>query len=143
MESETNHNCNFCEKPNALKKCGKSHTRCKPIRFCNKNCETSAHSKERESKVTANENPGDNSGKSLKQLQIESEIKKEAKNDRRMRRNINRAINAPERAILTPNQMSALRGITSTTNTPRARNGQRQEGIRVPPTPEDGTQDQN
>ena len=143
MESETNHNCNFCEKPNALKKCRKSYTRCKPIRFCNKNCETSAHSKERESKVTANENPGDNSGKSLKQLQIESEIKKEAKNDRRMRRNINRAINAPERAILTPNQMSALRGITSTTNTPRARNGQRQEGIRVPPTPEDGTQDQN
>ena len=142
MESETNHNCNFCENPNALKKCGKSHTRCKPIRFCNKNCETSAHSKERESKVTTNENPGENSGKSLKDA-IESEIKKEAKRRRNLNININRAINAPERAILTSNQISALRGITRTTNTPRARNGQRQEGIRVPPTPEDGTQDQN
>ena len=143
MESETNHNCNFCEKPNALKKCGKSHTRCKQIRFCNKNCETSAHSKERESKVAANENPGDNSGKSLTNA-IESEIKKEAKKEIKRRRNINRAINAPERAILkNPNQISALRGITNTTNTPRVRNGQSQEGIRVPPTPEDGNQDQN
>ena len=74
MESETNHNCNFCKKPNALKKCGKSHTRCKTIRFCNKNCETSAHSKERESKVSANENPVDDSGNSFEKA-IKAEIK--------------------------------------------------------------------
>ena len=75
MESETN--CNFCEKPNALKKCGKSHTRCKQIRYCNKNCETLAHSKERESKVSANDNPIDNSGNSFEKA-IKAEIKREA-----------------------------------------------------------------
>ena len=75
MESEKIHNCSFCENPNILKKCGKSHTRCKQIRFCNKNCETAAHSKERKSKVTANENPGDESLKNA----IESEIKRDRK----------------------------------------------------------------
>ena len=94
MESETNHNCGFCENPNALKKCGKSHTRCKQIRFCNKNCDTAAHFKERESKLTANENPGDDSGKSLKHA-IESEIKRDGKKERRNQRNMLLILNAP------------------------------------------------
>ena len=142
MESETNHNCNFCKKPNALKKCGKSHTRCKTIRFCNKNCETSAHSKERESKVSANENPIDNSGNSFEKA-IKAEIKRDAKRKRRGQRNLKFAMQDSESAFLNPDQFKALRQIASSANTPRPRNGQRQEDIRVPPTPEDGNQDQN
>ena len=81
MESEKIHNCGFCDNPNVLKKCGKAHTRCKQIRFCNKTCETAAHSKERKSEVTANENPGDESLKNA----IESEMKREAKKERKLR----------------------------------------------------------
>ena len=136
MESETNQNCGFCENPNALKKCGKSHTRCKQIRFCNKNCDTAAHSKERESKVTANENPGDKNKKSLKDA-IESEFKRVAKADRKVHQNINRAMHNP-RVTMNKDQIKTLLGMTSSANNPRARNG-----IRVPQTPEYGTQDQN
>ena len=134
MESETNHNCNFCEKPNALKKCGKSHTRCQQIRFCNKSCDTTAHSKERESKVSANENPVDDSGNSFEKT-IKAEIKRDAKRKRRGQRNLKFAMQG--NAILDPDQFKALRQIASSANTPRPRNGQRQEDIRVPPTPED------
>ena len=142
MESETNHNCNFCETPNALKKCGKSHTRCKQIRFCNKNCDTAAHSKERESKVTANENPSDNSGNSFEKA-IKAEIKRDAKTQRKEHQNMLVALNAPDRiARLNQDEIKILHSMRSSANTPRARNGQRQ-GIRVPQTPEDGTQDQH
>ena len=123
MESETNHNCNFCKKPNALKKCGKSHTRCKTIRFCNKNCETSAHSKERESKVSANENPIDNSGNSFEKA-IKAEIKKDAKKERKVHQDMVRTLNAPDRIC----HAWVLHYMRSSANTPRARNGQRQEG---------------
>ena len=123
MESETNHNCNFCKKPNALKKCGKSHTRCKTIRFCNKNCETSAHSKERESKVSANENPIDNSGNSFEKA-IKAEIKKDAKKERKVHQDMVRILNAPDRIC----HAWVLHYMRSSANTPRARNGQRQEG---------------
>ena len=126
MESETNHNCNFCEKPNALKKCGKSHTRYKQIRFCNKNCETSAHSKERESKVSANDNPIDDSGNSFEKT-IKAEIKRDAKRKRRGQRNLKFAMQDFESAFLNPDQFKALRQIASSANTPRPRNGQRQE----------------
>ena len=126
MESETNHNCNFCEKPNALKKCGKSHTRCKQIRFYNKNCETSAHSKERESKVSANDNPIDDSGNSFEKT-IKAEIKRDAKRKRRGQRNLKFAMQDFESAFLNPDQFKALRQIASSANTPRPRNGQRQE----------------
>ena len=132
MESETN--CNFCEKPNALKKCGKSHTRCQQIRFCNKSCDTTAHSKERESKVSANENPVDDSGNSFEKT-IKAEIKRDAKRKRRGQRNLKFAMQG--NAILDPDQFKALRQIASSANTPRPRNGQRQEDVRVPPTPED------
>jgi hypothetical protein len=134
MESEKIHNCSFCENPNILKKCGKSHTRCKQIRFCNKNCETAAHSKERKSKVTANENPGDESLKNA----IESEIKR----DRKTHQNFMYAMNNPDNVIMTPDKFKALQGMTSSVNFPGARNGQRR-GIRVPQSPEDGTQDQS
>ena len=136
MDSETNHNCNFCEKPNALKKCGKSHTRCKQIIYCNKNCENLAHSKERESKVTANENPVDDSGNSFEKA-IKAEIKRDAKRKRRGQRNLKFAMQDFESAFLNPDQFKALRQIASSANTPRPRNGQRQEDVRVPPTPED------
>jgi hypothetical protein len=89
MESEKIHNCGFCDNPNVSKKCGKSHTRCKETRFCNKTCETAAHSKERKSDVTTNEDPVDESLKNA----IESEIKRKAKKERQTRLNIIRAMN--------------------------------------------------
>ena len=136
MESEKIHNCGFCDNPNVSKKCGKSHTRCKQTRFCNKTCETAAHSKERKSEVTANKNPGDESLKNA----IESEMKTVAKKERRQHQNIVRSMNRPERAILNRDQIKILQGITSSANFPGARNGQEP---RVPQSPEDGTQNQN
>ena len=137
MELEKIHNCGFCDNPNALKKCGKSHTRHKETRFCNKTCEAAAHSKERKSEVTANENPGDESLKNA----IESEMKRVAKMERKQRQNAIRLMNCPERRIhLNRDQIKMLQGITSSANFPGARNGQEP---RVPQCPEDGTQDQN
>ena len=138
MESEKIHNCGFCDNPNVLKKCGKAHTRCKQIRFCNKTCETAAHSKERKSEVTANENPGDESLKNA----IESEMKRLAKNERKRQKNINFAMNRPGQVALTQDHIRILQSMTNSTSFPGARNGQRQ-GIRVPQSPEDGTQNQN
>ena len=40
--------CGFCQEPNPAKKCSKSHSRCKGILFCNKNCEISSHKKQKE-----------------------------------------------------------------------------------------------
>ena len=40
--------CGFCQKSNPVKKCSKSHSRCKGILFCNKNCEISSHKKQKE-----------------------------------------------------------------------------------------------
>ena len=40
--------CGFCQKLNPVKKCSKSHSRCKGILFCNKNCEISSHKKQKE-----------------------------------------------------------------------------------------------
>jgi hypothetical protein len=122
MESEKIHNCGFCDNPNVSKKCGKSHTRCKETRFCNKTCETAAHSKERKSEVTANENPVDESLKNA----IESEIKRKAKRERQTRLNIIRAMNrgGSGRIQNLPTFPGAM-------------------VIVVPQSPEDGTQDQN
>ena len=142
MESEKIHNCGFCDNPNVLKKCGKSHTRCKQIRYCNKNCETAAHSKERQSKeavAVTNENPGDESLKNA----IESEMKRVAKRERQNRQNVIRIMNCPDRPTLNRDQyasMQGMQGMTSSTNFPEARNDQ---DSRVPQSPEDGIQDQN
>ena len=136
MESGKTYDCGFCDNPNALKKCGKSHTRHKETRFCNKTCEAAAHSKERKSEVTANENPGDEFLKNA----IESEMKRLAKKERQNRQNIIRGMSAHDRGIPRMDQIKALQGVTSSANFPRARNGQEP---RVPQSPEDGTQDQN
>ena len=138
MESEKIHNCGFCDNPNALKKCGKSHTRHKETRFCNKTCEAAAHSKERKTEVTANENPVDESLKNA----IESEMKRSAKKERKLCQNIIRAINRPEivSSFDYRIQSGSIQEVTSSTNFPEARNGQES---RVPQSPEDGTQDQN
>ena len=122
MESEKIHNCGFCDNPNVSKKCGKSHTRCKETRFCNKTCETAAHSKERKSDVTTNEDPVDESLKNA----IESEIKRKAKKERQTRLNIIRAMNrgGSGRIQNLPTFPGAM-------------------VIVVPQSPEDGTQDQN
>ena len=136
MESEKTYDCGFCDNPNALKKCGKSHTRHKETRFCNKTCEAAAHSKEKKSEVTANENPGDEFLKNA----IESEMKRLAKKERQNHQNIIRAISAHDRGLPNMDQIKALQGVTSSANS--ARNDERR-GVRVPQSPEDGTQDQN
>ena len=140
MESEKTYDCGFCDNPNALKKCGKSHTRHKETRFCNKTCEAAAHSKERKTEVTANENPGDESLKNA----IESEMKRLAKKERKQHQNIIRSMNRPEGCTLVPDQLRILQGMTRSANS--ARNNERRGviiSVRVPQSPEDGTQDQN
>ena len=136
MESEKIYNCGYCDNPNALKKCGKSHTRHKETRFCNKTCEAAAHSNERKTEVTANENPDNESLKNA----IESEMKRLAKKERQNHQNIIRAISAHDRGLPNMDQIKALQGVTSSANS--ARNDERR-GVRVPQSPEDGTQDQN
>ena len=136
MESEKTYDCGFCDNPNALKKCGKSHTRHKETRFCNKTCEAAGHSKERKTEVTANENPDNESLKNA----IESEMKRLAKKERQNRQNIIRGMSAHDRGIPRMDQIKALQGLTSSANS--ARNDERR-GVRVPQSPEDGTQDQN
>ena len=117
MESKKIHNCGFCDNSNVLKKCGKAHTRCKQTRFCNKTCET----KERNSEVTANENPGDESLKNA----AESEMKRLAKKERKIQQNINFAMNRPGDVVLTQDNIRILQIMTSSTSFSGARNGQR------------------
>ena len=46
--------CKFCEKAsNPTKKCSKSHSRCKGLLFCDKNCELNHHKKEKEAEKEA------------------------------------------------------------------------------------------
>merc|ERR1712086_938555 len=47
ISSEENSGCFFCQKPDPIKKCSKSHSRCKGKLFCNKNCELSFHKSEK------------------------------------------------------------------------------------------------
>ena len=44
--------CGFCQEPNPAKKCSKSHSRCKGILFCNKNCDINSHRKQKEEEET-------------------------------------------------------------------------------------------
>ena len=47
-ENETeNTGCFLCQKPDPVKKCSKSHSRCKGNFFCDKNCELSFHKSEK------------------------------------------------------------------------------------------------
>ena len=41
-----NTGCFLCQKPDPVKKCSKSHSRCKGKLFCDKNCERSRHKSE-------------------------------------------------------------------------------------------------
>ena len=78
MESAENKNCGHCNNPWAVKKCCKSHTRCKEVRFCNKHCEKDAHVKPTEKQPEDPEDPE----KLLKQ-EIEAEMKNNAKWERK------------------------------------------------------------
>ena len=80
MESVENHNCGHCNTPGAVKKCCKSHTRCKEVRFCNKHCEKDAHVKKPTEKQP--EDPNEYAEKLLKQ-EVEAQMKKNAKDERR------------------------------------------------------------
>ena len=46
-ESTENTQCFLCQKPDPVKKCSKSHSRCKGNFFCDKNCELSFHKSEK------------------------------------------------------------------------------------------------
>ena len=47
LNSTENTGCFLCQKPNPVKKCSKSHSRCKGKLFCDKNCEMSLHKSEK------------------------------------------------------------------------------------------------
>ncbi len=47
LNSAENAGCFFCQKPDPVKKCSKSHSRCKGKLFCDKNCELSLHKSEK------------------------------------------------------------------------------------------------
>ena len=79
MESAENQTCGACNAPGAVKKCCKSHTRCKKVRFCNKHCEKDAHVKK--PTETQPEDPNENAEKLLKQ-EVEAEMKRNAKVER-------------------------------------------------------------
>ena len=46
-ENAENTGCFLCQKPDPVKKCSKSHSRCKGKLFCDKNCEMSLHKSEK------------------------------------------------------------------------------------------------
>merc|ERR1739844_342005 len=46
-ENTENTGCFLCQKPDPVKKCSKSHSRCKGKLFCNKTCELSFHKSEK------------------------------------------------------------------------------------------------
>merc|ERR1712086_554466 len=46
-ENTENTGCFLCQKPDPVKKCSKSHSRCKGNFFCDKNCELSFHKSEK------------------------------------------------------------------------------------------------
>merc|ERR1711971_1257775 len=46
-ENTENTGCFFCQNPDPVKKCSKSHSRCKGKFFCDKNCELSLHKSEK------------------------------------------------------------------------------------------------
>ena len=83
MESAENKNCGHCNNPGAVKKCCKSHSRCKEVRFCNKHCEKDAHVKKPNERQP--EDPKEYAKKLLKQ-EIEAEMKRKAKVERRTNR---------------------------------------------------------
>merc|ERR1712154_585259 len=47
LNSSEGMGCALCQKPNPVKKCSKSHSRCKGKLFCDKNCEMSSHKEEK------------------------------------------------------------------------------------------------
>merc|ERR1712062_271976 len=50
INSEKVPTCELCRAENPIKKCSKSHSRCKGKLFCNKNCEFGFHKREKEAK---------------------------------------------------------------------------------------------
>ena len=80
MDSAQSQNCGHCNTPGAVKKCCKSHTRCKEVRFCNKTCEKTAHFKK-----PAEKQPDDPNeyAENLLKKEVEAEMKKNAKYERR------------------------------------------------------------
>ena len=84
MESAENQNCGHCNNPGAVKKCCKSHTRCKEVRFCNKHCEKDAHVKKPTEKQP--ENPGGEDAENLLKQEVEAEMKQYAKVEKRKNR---------------------------------------------------------
>ena len=50
ISTEEKTGCFLCQIPDPIKKCSKSHSRCKGRLFCDKNCELSLHSAEKAAK---------------------------------------------------------------------------------------------
>ena len=92
MESVENQNCGHCNTPGAVKKCCKSHTRCKEVRFCNKHCEKDAHAKKPTEKQP--EDPKEYAENLLKK-EVEAEMKRNAK----IERDNNRWVSTPSNRL--------------------------------------------
>ena len=102
MESVENQNCGHCNTPGAVKKCCKSHTRCKEVRFCNKHCEKDAHAKKPTEKQP--EDPKEYAENLLKK-EVEAEMKKNAK----VERNYNRRLEGANHCFLPAKNKEALK----------------------------------
>ena len=89
MDSAQSQNCGHCNTPGAVKKCCKSHTRCKEVRFCNKTCEKNAHVKKPAEKQP--EDPDEYAEKLLKK-----EVEAEMKNNAKLERSLNKLASQPK-----------------------------------------------
>jgi hypothetical protein len=80
--------CAFCYKPEPIKKCSKSHSRCKGKLFCDKICETQSHKKVVEQPTTeegaVNENDTEND---LLEKQMSEAAKAEKAKKKKARKN--------------------------------------------------------
>merc|ERR1739840_37652 len=86
--------CALCQKPNPVKKCSKSHSRCKGKLFCDKNCEMSSHKEEKTKALEASakleaENSSEkdeNEAKLAKEMEAAAKAEK-AKNKKAKKKN--------------------------------------------------------
>ena len=94
LNSSEGMGCALCQKPNPVKKCSKSHSRCKGKLFCDKNCEMSSHKEEKTKALEASakleaENSSEkdeNEAKLAKEMEAAAKAEK-AKNKKAKKKN--------------------------------------------------------
>merc|ERR1711956_86966 len=83
-ENTENTGCFLCQKPDPVKKCSKSHSRCKGNFFCDKNCELSFHKSEKTKLIEdAGKNDAENSVEvDENQIKLAKEVEAAAKTEK-------------------------------------------------------------